>query len=59
METRNITITLEKAIELYNSGNESLKDLALQAFSKSESLERDHIESVLRKSVELLYGKGK
>ena len=36
METRNITITLEKAIELYNSGNESLKDLALQAFSKED-----------------------
>lgn len=36
METRNITITLEKAIELYNSDNESLKDLALQAFSKED-----------------------
>ena len=30
METRNIPITLEKAIELYNSGNESLKDLAVE-----------------------------
>lgn len=25
-------------------------------FKQSESLERDHIEAVLRKSVELLYG---
>lgn len=31
MVKRNITITLEKAIEWYNSGDESLKDLALQA----------------------------
>ena len=33
---RNITVTLEKARELYNSGNTSLKELALQAFSKEE-----------------------
>lgn len=34
METRNLTVTLEKAKEWYNSGNESLKEVALQAFSK-------------------------
>lgn len=33
---RNITITLEKAREWYNSDNESLKELALQAFTKDE-----------------------
>ena len=33
---RNITITLEKAREWYNSGNTSLKEIALQAFSKEE-----------------------
>lgn len=33
---RNITITLEKAREWYNSGNTSLKEVALQAFSKEE-----------------------
>ena len=33
---RNITITFEKAIEWYNSGNTSLKEIALQAFSKEE-----------------------
>lgn len=33
---RNITITLEKAIEWYNGNNESLKELALQAFNKEE-----------------------
>lgn len=33
---RNIKITLEKAKEWYNSNNESLKDIALQAFSEKE-----------------------
>lgn len=33
---RNITITLEKAREWYNSNNESLKEIALQAFNKDE-----------------------
>lgn len=33
---RNITVILEKAKEWYNSANESLKDIALQAFSKEE-----------------------
>lgn len=36
MIKRNVTITLEKAIEWYNSDDESLKDLALQAFTKEE-----------------------
>ena len=33
---REITVTLEKAIEWYNSGNDSLKEIALQVFSKKE-----------------------
>ena len=33
---RNITISLEKAVEWYNSGNDSLKEVALQAFTKDE-----------------------
>ena len=33
---RNITITFEKAIEWYNSDNNTLKEIALQAFSKEE-----------------------
>lgn len=33
---RNITITLDKAKEYYNSGNKLLKEIALQAFSKEE-----------------------
>ena len=36
MKERNIKITLDKAIEWYNSDNESLKEIALQAFDKDE-----------------------
>ena len=36
METRNVTITLNKAKEWYNSEDSSLKEIALQAFSKYE-----------------------
>lgn len=36
METRNVTITLEKAREWYNSEDASLKEIALQAFDKDE-----------------------
>lgn len=36
MEKRNITITIEKAREWYNSGNEALKEAALQAFEEQE-----------------------
>ena len=35
---RNITITLEKAVEWYNSDNDTLKEVALQAFSRDELL---------------------
>ena len=36
METRNVTLTLQKAKEFYNSGNAALKEAALQAFTKEE-----------------------
>ena len=36
MKERNIKITLDKAREWYNSDNESLKEIALQAFDKDE-----------------------
>lgn len=36
METRNISLSLGEAKEWYNSDNESLKELALQTFSKEE-----------------------
>lgn len=36
METRNVTLTLEKAKEFYNSGNTALREVALQAFTVEE-----------------------
>ena len=36
METRNVTLTLEKAKEFFNSGNAALMEVALQAFTKEE-----------------------
>ena len=36
METRNVTLTFEKAKEFYNSGNDALKEVALQAYTKEE-----------------------
>ena len=36
METRNISVTLEQAREWYNSGNNALRTLALNAYAKEE-----------------------
>lgn len=36
MEERNITITIDKAKEWYNSGNSALKEVALQAFDENK-----------------------
>lgn len=36
METRNVALTLGKAQEWYNSGNASLREVALQAFTEEE-----------------------
>lgn len=36
MESRNISLTLEKAKEWYNSGNEALREAALQAYTEDE-----------------------
>ena len=36
MKERNVTVTIDKAREWYNSGNATLKELALQAFSENE-----------------------
>lgn len=36
MESRNISLTLEKAKEWYNSGNTALKEAALQAYTEEE-----------------------
>ena len=36
METRNVTLTLDKAKGFYNSGNAALREIALQAFTQEE-----------------------
>ena len=36
METRNVALTLEKAKEFFNSGNDALREVALQAFTVEE-----------------------
>ena len=36
MNTRNVAVTLKKAREWYNSGNATLKEVALQAFKEEE-----------------------
>lgn len=41
MKIKNITLTLEKAKEWYNSGSADLKEIALQAFTKEELEEFD------------------
>lgn len=46
METRYVTVSLEKAREWYNSNNPSLKEIALQAFDKEE-LEQIDLKEVI------------
>ena len=41
MKERNIIVTLNKAKEQFNSGNATLKEIALQAFSKEELIAID------------------
>lgn len=49
MEKRNIKVTLEQAIEWYNSGNETLRTLALTVFTEEElTLNRDYIFSKIK-----------
>ena len=46
METRNISVTLEQAIKWYNSENATLRELALNAYTKEElGLNYNSIES--------------
>lgn len=51
---RNITITLEKAKEWYNSGNNQLKEIALQAFNKDELLPSFKDITTFKKACEVL-----
>ena len=54
MIKRNVTITLEKAIEWYNSDDESLKDLALQAFTKVELIHNFRDITTFKKACDTL-----
>ena len=52
METRNISVTLEQAREWYNSGNNTLRTLALNAYTKDE-LELDY--NSINREVDQIY----
>lgn len=51
---RNITITLEKAREWYNNGNNQLKEIVLQAFNKDELLPSFKDITTFKKACEVL-----
>ena len=51
---RNITITLEKAREWYSSDNKSLKEIALQAFTKDELIYNFKNITTFKKACEAL-----
>ena len=54
MEKRNITITLEKAKEWFNSGNATLKEITLQAFDKDELIYNFKNITTFKKACEAL-----
>lgn len=49
MEARNISVTLEQAREWYNSGNSTLRTLALNAYTESELMGCDYIRQLVRR----------
>ena len=55
MEERNITITLEQARELFNTGNTTSKDIALQAFREDELMERYKSIRTFKDACEILH----
>lgn len=54
MKERNVTVTLNKAKEWFNSGNEILKEIALQAFDKDELTYNFKNITTFRKACEAL-----
>ena len=54
MKERNITVTLKKAREWYNSGNATLKEVALQAFSRDELIPKFKSITTFEKACEAL-----
>ena len=51
---REVTVTLEKAREWYNSGNKALKEVALQAFNENELLISFKNITTFRKACDVL-----
>lgn len=49
MEARNISVTLEQAREWYNSGNSTLRTLALNVYAESELVGYDYMKSCINK----------
>lgn len=49
MEARNISVTLEQAREWYNSGNTTLRTLALNAYTESELMGYDYIKQLVKR----------
>ena len=49
MEARNISVTLEQAREWYNSGNSTLRTLALNAYAKNELIGYEYMKSCVDK----------
>ena len=54
MEERNITITIDKAKEWYNSGNSTLKEIALQAFDENKLITNFKNITTFRKACDAL-----
>lgn len=54
MEARNITITIDKAREWFHSGNEALKEVALQVFNKDELMCDFRSITTFKKACEVL-----
>ena len=54
MEERNITVTLNKAKEWFNSGNATLREIALQAFNKDELIYNFKNITTFKKACEVL-----
>lgn len=54
MKERNVTVTLDKAKEWFNSGNATLKEIALQAFDKDELIYNFKNITTFKKTCEVL-----
>ena len=49
MEARNISVNIEQAREWYNSGNSTLRTLALNAYTEQELMGYDYIKQLVKR----------